>query len=84
MSVDGCIAGPNNEMDWLIRGNDSFKYINDIVDSSDTIIKGRKMMDGFIPYLTEVGDKLDDSKKNISLVIFSFTSFFCYSYNIAF
>ena len=19
MSIDGCIAGPNNEMDWLIR-----------------------------------------------------------------
>ncbi len=38
MSVDGCIAGPNNETDWLTRGNDSFKYVNDIVDSSDTII----------------------------------------------
>ena len=33
MSVDGCIAGPNNEMDWLIRGNDSFKYVNDFADS---------------------------------------------------
>jgi dihydrofolate reductase len=60
MSVDGCIAGPNNETDWLTRGNDSFKYVNDIVDSSDTILMGRKMVDGFIPYWTEVAGKLDD------------------------
>ena len=32
MPVDGCIAGPDNETDWLTRGNDSFKYVNDIVD----------------------------------------------------
>ena len=25
MSIDGCIAGPNNEMDWLVWDND---YIN--------------------------------------------------------
>src|SRR5262245_54245293 len=61
MSIDGCIAGPNDEMDWLIRGNDSFKYVNDIVDSSDTILMGRKMVNGFIPYWTEVADKLDDT-----------------------
>jgi dihydrofolate reductase len=30
------------------------------VDSSDTILMGRKMVDGFIPYWTEVADKLDD------------------------
>lgn len=60
MSIDGCIAGPNNEMDWLIRGNDSFKYVNDIVDSSDTILIGRKMVDGFIPYWTEVANKPDN------------------------
>ena len=60
MSVDGCIAGPNNETDWLTRGNDSFKYVNDIVDSSDTILMGRKMVDGFIPYWTEVAGKPDD------------------------
>ena len=60
MSVDGCIAGPNNEMDWLIRDDDSFKYINDIADSVDTILMGRKMVDEFIPYWTEVANKPDD------------------------
>ncbi len=61
MSIDGCIAGPNNEMDWLVVGDDnSFKYINDIVDSVDTILMGRKMVDEFIPYWTEVMNKPDD------------------------
>ena len=78
MSVDGCIAGPNNETDWLTRGNDSFKYVNDIVDSSDTILMGRKMVDGFIPYWTEVAGKLDDpmnafAKKMIEIPKIVFT-----------
>jgi hypothetical protein len=50
ISADGCIAGPNNEMDWLVWADKYIKYINDIVDSVDTILKGRKMVDEFIPY----------------------------------
>ena len=30
ISVDGCIAGPNNEMDWLISDDEIMKYIDDI------------------------------------------------------
>ncbi len=63
ISVDGCIAGPNNEMDWLVGlvGDDNFiKYLNEITESVDTIIMGRKMVDEFIPYWTEVMDKPDD------------------------
>ena len=25
MSIDGCIAGPNNEMDWLIWDDKNYK-----------------------------------------------------------
>ena len=60
ISVDGCIAGPNNEMDWLVWDNDYIKYINEITESVDTIIMGRKMVDGFIPYWTDVMNKPDD------------------------
>ena len=52
ISVDGCIAGPNNEMDWLTGDNDSIKYVDDIAESVDTIIMGRKMVDEFIPHWT--------------------------------
>ena len=31
MSIDGCIAGPNNEMDWIICWMiNCMKYIDDI------------------------------------------------------
>jgi len=60
ISVDGCIAGPNNEMDWLVWDDKYIKYVNNITESVDTIIMGRKMVDGFIPYWTDVMNKPDD------------------------
>ncbi|MGA7899887.1 MAG: dihydrofolate reductase family protein [Nitrososphaeraceae archaeon] len=61
MSIDGCITGPNNEMDWLISDDNVMQYIHDIAESVDTIIIGRKMVDEFIPYWTEVANKPNDS-----------------------
>lgn len=66
MSVDGCIAGPNNEMDWLIWDNGYLKYIDNITESVDTIIMGRKMVDGFIPFWTEVASKPDNPMYKIA------------------
>ena len=66
ISVDGCIAGPNNEMDWLVWDDDYIKYVNDITESVDTILLGRKMVDGFIPYWTEVMNKPDDPMNAIA------------------
>jgi dihydrofolate reductase len=60
ISVDGCIAGPNNEMDWLIRDIRNLKYIHGIAESVDTIIMGRKMVGEFIPYWTDVMNMPDD------------------------
>jgi dihydrofolate reductase len=61
ISVDGCIAGPNNEMDWLISDDEIMKYIDNLADSVDTILMGRKMVDEFVPYWTEVANKPNDS-----------------------
>ena len=66
ISVDGCIAGPNNEMDWLVWDDKYIKYVNDITESVDTIIMGRKMVDGFIPYWTDVMNKPDDPMNAIA------------------
>ena len=66
ISVDGCIAGPNNEMDWLVWDDKYIKYVNNITESVDTIIMGRKMVDGFIPYWTEVMNKPDDPMNAIA------------------
>jgi dihydrofolate reductase len=52
MSVDGCIAGPNGEMDWMVGllDDEIMKYTFKLHESVDTILLGRKMTDGFISY----------------------------------
>jgi dihydrofolate reductase len=62
MSIDGCIAGPNGEMDWMVGLQDDkiMKYENELMESIDTILLGRKMADVFISYWSEVIKKPDD------------------------
>ncbi|HTN21328.1 MAG TPA: dihydrofolate reductase family protein [Pelobium sp.] len=54
MTIDGFIAGPNNEMDWMVENwDDNLKdYIRDLTEPVDCIILGRKLAEGFIPYWT--------------------------------
>jgi dihydrofolate reductase len=62
MSIDGCIAGPNGEMDWMVGLQDDKlnKYENELMESIDTILLGRKMTDVFISYWSDVINKPDD------------------------
>jgi dihydrofolate reductase len=62
ISVDGCITGPNNEMDWLICNDDCMKYIDDTAESVDTILMGRKMVDDFISHWSS---RMNDEAKSI-------------------
>lgn len=56
ISVDGFTAGPNGEMDWMTWNFDEklSEYVNSITDTSDTILMGRKMTDGFVTHWTNV------------------------------
>jgi dihydrofolate reductase len=62
MSVDGCIAGPNGEMDWMVGllDDESIEYAYKITESVDTILLGRKMTDVFISSWLNVMNKPDD------------------------
>jgi dihydrofolate reductase len=62
MSVDGYIAGPNGEMDWMVwNWDDKFKdYVVELTEPVDTIILGRKMTDSFVSYWSDVMTKPDD------------------------
>lgn len=52
VTVDGYMAGPNGEMDWVAVSwtEDLNKYVQELTDSADTIVLGRKLAEGFIPY----------------------------------
>jgi dihydrofolate reductase len=80
MSIDGCIAGPNGEMDWMVGLQDDKinKYVNELTESFGTILLGRKMADGFISYWSDVINKPDDpwyalAKKMIEIPKIVFT-----------
>lgn len=62
MSIDGCIAGPNNEMDWMVwYGDEKLRECeNRIHETVDTILLGRKMTGEFISYWSDVAGKPDD------------------------
>lgn len=56
ISVDGFVGGPNGELDWMTWNMDDqlAKFINELTDSSDTILLGKNMTDGFVTYWTNV------------------------------
>ncbi|WP_148685668.1 dihydrofolate reductase family protein [Candidatus Nitrosocosmicus hydrocola] len=68
ISVDGCIAGPNNEMDWVVWNEDDKynEYVKKIHEPVDTILLGRKMIDGFISHWSDVMNKPDDPWNDIA------------------
>lgn len=56
MSVDGYIAGPNGEMDFMVWNWDEElkSYVAAITAPVDCIVLGRKLAEGFIPYWADV------------------------------
>ncbi|MDK2980165.1 MAG: hypothetical protein PWQ55_512 [Chloroflexota bacterium] len=62
ISVDGYVAGPDGSMEWMIWNwdDDLNRYVDELTDSIDTILLGRKMAAGFIDHWSHVaGDPLD-------------------------
>jgi dihydrofolate reductase len=56
ITVDGFVAGPEGQLDWMTPPRDEslLAFINHLTDTSDTILLGRKMTDGFIKYWEHV------------------------------
>jgi dihydrofolate reductase len=52
ITVDGFVAGPAGQLDWMTRAMDEqlLALINELTDSSSTILLGRKMTPGFVAY----------------------------------
>lgn len=65
ISLDGFVAGPNGEMDWIRVDEEIFDYIGRRISESDTALYGRvtyQMMENYWP---TAGDKPGASKHDI-------------------
>ena len=62
LSMDGFVAGPNGEMDWMTWswGDDIKKYVNDLTEPVDTILLGGHMPEGFIGHWKTVAENPAD------------------------
>jgi dihydrofolate reductase len=59
VSLDGLVAGPNGEMDWIVYNDDVEKYSHDLHSTTDTAIYGRvtyEMMNGYWPTVLDNPD----------------------------
>jgi dihydrofolate reductase len=56
ITVDGFVAGPQGQLDWMTWEMDDklISFINQLTDTSDTILLGRKMTEGFVKYWEHV------------------------------
>lgn len=83
ITIDGFVAGPAGELDWMNFNMDEklLNFINALTDSSDTILMGRKMTEGFVNYWENVVNNQPDSPEftfaqkmvNIPKIVFSKT-----------
>ena len=61
-SLDGFVAGPNGEMDWIKVDEEIFDFVGTMTEQSDTALYGRvtyQMMEGYWP---TAGDAPNASK----------------------
>jgi len=61
VTVDGYVAGPQGQLDWMTFDMDPglIAFINHLTDTSDTILLGRKMTDGFVKYWEHAATQTD-------------------------
>ena len=61
VSVDGFMAGPNGEMDWMVWSWDKelISLVTEITDAVDTVVLGRNLATGFIPHWANVASNPD-------------------------
>ena len=55
-TIDGFVGGPEGQLDWMTWAMDEklLVLINQLTDTSDTILLGRRMTEGFIKYWEHV------------------------------
>ncbi len=64
-SLDGFVAGPNGEMDWIKINDKMFDEVGKLTDNADAVIYGRKTFDMMAAYWPTAGLQPGASKHDI-------------------
>lgn len=56
VSLDGYLAGPNGEMDWIHVGDELWDYVDPLTAAADAAIFGRKTYEMMVSYWPTAGD----------------------------
>lgn len=65
ISLDGFVAGPNGEMNWIKVDEELFDYIGKRISKIDTALYGRVTYEMMESYWPTAGDEPDASKHDI-------------------
>src|SRR5664279_2591064 len=65
ISLDGFVAGPNGEMDWIKVDEEVFDYVSKRINESDTALYGRVTYEMMENYWPTAADKPAASKHDI-------------------
>lgn len=63
ITIDGFIAGPQHEMNWmkLPWSEDLITYVRAFTETIDTVVLGKNLAEGFIPYWEQVAQNPNNS-----------------------
>jgi dihydrofolate reductase len=65
ISLDGFVAGPNGEMDWIKVDDEIFDFVGKRINRSDTALYGRVTYEMMENYWPTAGDQPNASKHDI-------------------
>ncbi len=65
ISLDGFVAGPNGEMDWIKVDQEIFDYVGKRISEGDTALYGRVTYEMMQSYWPTAGDKPTATKHDI-------------------
>ena len=78
ITVDGFVADPEGKADWMSADTDprAMQIVHELIDTSDTLLMGRKMAPGFMKYWESISsDALEyafaQKMVNVAKVVFS-------------
>ncbi|MEO8168030.1 MAG: dihydrofolate reductase family protein [bacterium] len=64
-TLDGFVAGPNGEMDWIKLDGAMFDYVGELTEGADTALYGRVTYQMMEAYWPTAADKPDATKHDI-------------------